>query len=98
MRLIKLDCRVPFSGGPYQAGAERERGREKLLLVLVVCGERKAEERTERRRVSRRGIRALTICLNLKKKKKELVYSHGYAGPESIQAGHASLARLNGSL
>lgn len=27
----------------------RERGREKLLLVLVVCGERKAEERTERR-------------------------------------------------
>lgn len=28
---------------------QRERGREKLLLVLVVCGERKAEERTERR-------------------------------------------------
>lgn len=33
-----------------------------------------------------------------KKKRVDLIYSHGYVGPESIQAGHASLARLNGSL
>lgn len=36
--------------------------------------------------------------LKKKKKRVDLIYSHGYAGPESIQAGHASLARLNGSL
>lgn len=96
MHNIKPDCRVPILGGVYQVGTEREEERDREQKFCLSWW-RKAEDRRERR-VTSSGIRALIICLNLKKKKKkgvDLMYSHGFGEAESTQADHASLARLH---
>ena len=94
MHNIKPDCRVPILGGVYQVGTEREEERDREEKCCLSWW-RKAEERRERR-VTSSGIRALIICLNLKKKKGvDLIYSHGFGEAEYTQADHASLARLH---
>lgn len=69
MHNIKPDCRVPILGGVYQVGTEREEERDREQKFCLSWW-RKAEDRRERR-VTSSGIRALIICLNLKKKKKK---------------------------
>ena len=68
MQNIKPDCRIPFLGGFYQVGTEREEERDREEKCCLSWW-RKAGERTERR-VTSSGVRALIICLNLKKKKE----------------------------